>query len=269
MDTINLMEGYKVGKTSSGTLIMDDRGKPMETHLGTVYPPLSEALALVLKQDINEIINVNFFLKEGKKSIVLNPEEVLGRADFSEIRKHQERQSFSVCVENTLIEMGNDASFNLPIRELIQWDMLYRMSADPRAKMDQVIVCAPAIEWLGQDWKDLSGNYCGSLEEMEADGVPFVEEPLIARIEELWESLSYSEKVTVWFLFEFFQRYSITLPILWVKDQIDGEVLEDAYYVLASDFSEKEIRKMKKEEGDFVQRRLRFLREYLKVRSCS
>jgi len=137
------------------------------------------------------------------------------------------------------------------------------MSPDPKEKMKQVIASKEAIRWLGEDWKDLQGNYAGSLEEMEELEIPFVSQILFDRLNTELESMNLEEKVAVWFLYEFFQRFSITMPILWVKGIIRSDNFENSYYALSSDFSLEEVQKIRTEEGDFVQRRLSHLKKYL------
>jgi hypothetical protein len=257
---------YTITQVENGFFLLDDLSNPIKTHLGSDYPPLPFGILKILAEDINEIIVNKAYGSQGKKRKAKLQDEVLVNPGRSKIRKDQESMSFSLCVENTLIEMGVEKDIELPLQYLIQWDMLYRMSPDPHAKMDQMSACEQAISYLGKDWKDLPANYCQDLQQMNEEKVPFVAEGLIGRLTHLMEDMVPAEKVAVWFLYEFFQRYSITIPLLWVKGLVDSENMEDSFYTLASDFSENEIKKMKKEEGDFVQRRLKYLREYLMVK---
>ncbi len=254
---------YTIQQIEKGFALVDDFSNPIKTHLGSNYPPLPLETAKVLAEDIFELINAQFYIGEEKNRMSLQPNEVLIHPDRFKIRKEQERTSFCVCVENTLIEIKNKKDFELPLQHLIQWDGLYRMSPNPNAKMDQITTCEQAIAYLGADWKDLPANYCQTLEEMEAEEVDFVAESLVNRLMKIFNELTLTEKVAVWFLYEFFQRYSITIPLLWVKGLVDEACVEDSFYALASGFSQKEIKKMKKVEGDFVQRRLFFLKDYL------
>lgn len=265
----SVISSYKIEQDENGGVLLDDRSQIMKTHLGTLYPPLPLEQANIILEDINEIISEKAYIGQGKKRKSLLPHEVLQHPKAAEIRKQQERMSFAVCVQNTLIEMDQIQDFDLPMAQLLQWDMLYRMSPDPHAKMDQMAASEQAINWLGKDWKDLPANYCQNLDDMKEQDVPFVAESLVARLQNLMTGLIPAEKVAVWFLYEFFQRYSISIPLLWVKGFVDGACLEDSYYALASDFSSEEIMKMKKEEGDFVQRRLGYLKAYLLAKKAA
>jgi hypothetical protein len=257
---------YTIQQIEKGFALMDDFSNPIKTHLGSNYPPLPLETAKVLAEDIFEIINDKFYIGEERKRISLQPNEVLIHPDRFKIRKEQERMSFCICVENTFIEIKNKKDFELPLQHLIQWDGLYRMSPNPNAKMDQITACEQAIAYLGADWKDLPANYCQTLEEMEAEEVDFVAEGLVNRLVKIFNELTLAEKVAVWFLYEFFQRYSITISLLWVKGLVDGACMEDGFYTLASGFSQKEIKKMRKKEGNFIQRRLLFLKDYLNTK---
>ena len=248
-----------------GFMILTDRLEPMQNHLGRAYLPLSQKLAELLVKDINEILPLKFQLEEKKPKSILSYEEVLTHPRFLEIRKAQEKMSIAICVHNTLLEVREDSNFRLELHPVIQWDFLYRMSPGPKEKMEQMQAAAEAIEWLESDWVDLPANYANSVEEMEADEVPFVPQVILDRLHKELVTMSLEELVAVWFLYDFFHRFSITLPILWVKGFISGATLEDSYYLMASGFSPKEIRKFRKEDGDFLQRRLGFLREYLEV----
>lgn len=246
-------------------MILTDLQEPMQNHLGRAYLPLSQKVAEVLVRDINDILPLKFQLDEKKPKSKLSYEEVLTHPQLREIRKAQEKISFAVCVHNTLLEVKDDPGFRLELHPVIQWDFLYRMSPGPREKMEQMQATAEAIEWLGSDWVDLPANYANSVEEMEADEVLFVPQVILDRLHRLLVTMTLEELVAVWYLHEFFQRFSITLSILWVKGFISGATLEDSYYVMASGLSPKEIRKFRREEGDFLRRRLGFLREYLEA----
>jgi|GEM_PF-2953382 len=264
------MRRYSVSRNSSKNnspnnyLIFDGEKQVLKNHLGTTYPPLFNDTAEILVAELNEIIAMDTYLvNKNDTTIALSPEEVINHPNYAEIRKKQEMQSFSVCVHNTLLAIEDFSQFKLPIQELIQWDLLYRMSPGPIEKMEQVHVVFDAIQWLGKDWIDLPANYTGSLEEMTDQEVPFVPANIQQRLQKELLTMSQAEQIAVWYLYEFFQQFSITLPILWVMGIISSTTLEDSYYVLASDFSPLEIRDIRKKEGDFVQRRLEYLRRYL------
>lgn len=248
-----------------GYLIYNDNHHYMQNRLEQGYIPMPKKVANILVKDINEILLRDVYLDEGDPKRGFTYSEVTKHRKFREIRNMQEQMSFAVCVHNTLIAVQDDPNFSLELEQVIHWDMLYRMSPGPVEKMEQIQATAPAINWLGQDWVDLPANYVSTLEEMEADEIPFVPQVILDRLKAEIATMSLSEQVAVWYLYELFQRFSITLPILWVKGIVPSSCLEDSYYVLASDFSLKEIRRVRKEEGNFTQRRLSYLRQYLKA----
>lgn len=248
-----------------GYLIYNDNHQIMINHCGWFYPPMSKRLANILVNDINEILLLDVYLDEGNPKKGFTYSEVNKHIKFREIRTKQELMSFAVCVHNTLIALKDDPNFRLELDPVIQWDFLYRMSPGPVEKMEQMQATAPAIQWLGKDWVDLPGNYASTIEEMEVDEIPFVSQVIIDRLYAEVATMTLPEQVAVWYLHEFFQRFSITIPILWVKGILSSTCLEECYYVLASDFSLKEIRTIRKKEGDFVQKRLGYLRQYLKA----
>lgn len=255
-------EIYPEGK---GFLIQDDNLLPIAGHPEYGDLPASKKVANILVKDINDIILLDAYLDEGDPKKGYTYSEVSKHPKFRDIRKKQEQMSFALSVHRTLKGVQNDPKFRLELEHVIQWDFLYRMSPGPIEKMEQIQATAPAIQWLGKDWVDLPGNYVSTLEEMEADEIPFVPQIILDRLYAEIAGMTLPEQVAVWYLYEFFQRFSITIPILWVKGIVSSVCLEDSYYVLASDFSLKEIRSIRKQEGDFVQKRLGYLRRYLKA----
>lgn len=245
--------------------IINDNSLLMITASDGCFPHYPIEVALVITEDINDILLQDVFLEEGERNKALKPIEVSRHPKFAKIRQEQQMMSFCIAIEKIIIEKAqkNIIDFNLEVAPDIHWDLLYRMSSDPHAKMDQIQTCKESITWLGDDWKDLIANYAQSVEEMKKINVPFVREKLILRLQRLIDEMTPLERITVSFLYQFFQQYSITIPVLWVKGLISGDELENAYYALASDFSFEEILKMKNEENDFVQKRLDYLKRYL------
>jgi hypothetical protein len=139
------------------------------------------------------------------------------------------------------------------------------MSPGPKEKMEQMEAAHEAIHWLGKDWVDLPGNYARTFEDMEADEIPFVPQSILDRLNTEVATMTKPEQVAVWYLYEFFNRYSITIPILWVKGALSSTCLEESYYVFSSDVSLKSLRLKRKKGENFIQRRLAYLRQYLQA----
>ncbi|MGM0944498.1 MAG: hypothetical protein ACQEW9_04885 [Bacteroidota bacterium] len=246
-----------------GYQIKNDFNQLMETHLDKVYTPLPKAIAEILIADMNDILAQDIYPDPDNQEITLSPEEVINHPQFKEIRKQQESTSFSVSVHNTLLSIENEQDFDLELEKVLHWDLLFRMSPGPTEKMEQVAAADAALQWLGKDWTDLPANYASSIQEMKENEISFVDEKVISRLNTKLSSMNLIEKIAVWYLYEFFQRFSITLPILWVKGIIDGISLENSYYVFTSELTLDEIPEIRKEEGGFLQHRLRHLHNYL------
>lgn len=261
----SIFPASEIDPDRKGFLIQNDNLHPIAGHPDYGSMPATKKIANILVKDINEIILLDAYLDEGDPKKGYSYSEVSKHPKFREIRKKQEQMSFALCVHRRLLEFQNDREFGIGLEQVIQWDFLYRLSPGLGEKMEQIQATVPAIKWLGKDWVDLPGNYAGTFEEMEADEIPFVPQVILDRLNAEIATMTLAEQVSVWYLYEFFQRFSITIPILWVKGVVSSPCLEDSYYVLASDFSLKEIRSIREQEGNFVQRRLSYLRQYLKA----
>lgn len=250
-------------KEEKGFLIYNDNMQLMANHFGVVYSPICKKVAMVLVKDINEILLLDAYLDDEDRKKGFTYSKVSKNPKFHEFSKKQELMSFAVCVHNTLIAVQNDPNFCLDVEKVIQWDFLYRMSPGPVENMKQMQASEAAIQWLGKDWVDLPGDYVSTLEEMEIDDIPFVPQLIVDRLTTEIATMTKPEEVAVWYLYEFFDCFSITIPILWVKGLVPTTVLEESYYILTSGFSRKKIRAIRKQEENFVQRRLSYLRKYL------
>ncbi len=257
----------EVQNGKQGFLIFTDSQDPITNHLGTAYSPLPEEVAAVLVEDINEILLLDAYPDRGANRKALTFTEVFDHPEFEEIRKMQEKSSFAISVHNALMVIQDDPEFRFELENVIQWDFLYRMSPGPKEKMEQMSASYEAIQWLGKDWVDLPGNYARTPEDMEADEIPFVPQVIVDRLNAEIASMTLPEKVAVWYLYEFFYRFSITIPILWVKGAVSGVSLEESYSIFVSDYSLKKIRWIRKKNGDFVQKRLGYLGGYLRAMS--
>ena len=248
-----------------GFLIYNDNQLPMSNHQGFHYMALPKGVASVIVKDINEILLLDTYLEEGDRKKAYSYSEVSKHPKFLEIRKKQEMQSFTIGVHNTLMAVVDDPTFGLELEKVIQWDFLYRMSPGPKEKMEQMEAAHEAIHWLGKDWVDLPGNYARTFEDMEADEIPFVPQSILDRLNAEVATMTKPEQVAVWYLYEFFNRFSITIPILWVKGALSSTCLEESYYVFSSDVSLKSLRLKRKKGENFIQRRLAYLRQYLQA----
>ncbi len=261
----SVIPAAEISKERKGFVIRNDSFLPILGLSIFGDAPISKKQANILVKDINEIILLDAYLDEGDPKKGYTYSEVSKHPKFKEIREKQEQMSFALSVHRTLWAVQNDPKFRLELEYVIHWDMLYRMSPGPIEKMEQIQASAPAINWLGKHWVDLPANYVSTIEDMEAEEIPFVPRVILDLLKDEIASMSLPEQVAVWYLYELFQRFSITLPILWVNGLISSACLEDSYYVSTSDFSLKEIRRIRKEEGGFVQKRLSYLRQYLKA----
>ncbi len=69
-------------------------------------------------------------------------------------------------------------------------------------------------DFFENNWQNCGFNYCQSFEEMEANEVKFVSEELIKTVRGLVDELAFSHKIAVDILYNFFDYFSITIPIL-------------------------------------------------------
>ncbi|MCH6198611.1 hypothetical protein MMU07_03400 [Aquiflexum sp. LQ15W] len=263
---------YTLDKDWDGTgrfYILNDNCLLMLRSDGDPFPPYPKEAAEILLEDINEILSQKVFINEGEKQRALTPKEVSRHVKFRIIRQEQQLMSFCVRLEEMIAnpEPETEKIADLKLEERIQWDLLYRMSPDPHVKMDQLQACYEAIHWLGADWKDLMANYASDMEEMREMDIPFVAASLTQRLQQEVDSMTLPEKLAVAFLYGFFHGFSITIPILWVRGKISVDAFEDACNSLLMEFSQEELIKMKNEGGDFVSKRLAFLKRFLEEKA--
>ena len=176
-------------------------GTSLLTHMDKSYPHLPDGIANILCNDLNN----------------------LNKHESSELR-----HSFVYCVLNTIIERKrNDEEFNheIDISEAIQYDRVYRLNPGPPMLLLELQVVEPLKKFLGDRYVDLPLKYAQSIDEMKENEVPFVPNDIMKAFQELLSEFNEAENFAVELLFNYFNSFSITLPILWVAGKLTSKEL--------------------------------------------
>ena len=145
----------------------------------------------------------------------------------------------------------------------IQWDRLFRMNIVPNGGDLELNSTKKARDFFEDKWINFGLNYSQSIEEMKENGVQLVSEDIVNRINNLVDVMQFSHKIAVDILYNFFDYFSISIPILWVSGKINDEDYIAAYYVLQYGVDIYEIDEEAYEEPRFLMNRLLFLKTIL------
>lgn len=220
---------FTIQQTSSKTLVLNNNS-PLLNHLGVAFEDFSLEIAELLCSDLNDIFNSGY--KDLKKSFVY-----CAISTFSNYKKDQDFES------------------NFDIPTCVQWDLVYRIpGGNPLLHHLQKNAIKPLIDFLGNDYEDLSPNYGQSIEDMKDLEIEFVSEKLVQRITDLYSAFNHYQLFTVDLLFQFYNQTSISLPILWVGNKITSNELQ-----YTSPFFEGE-----KETDQFNKKEIEILNFYIK-----
>ncbi len=264
----NALPSYRLKEVPEGSgrfCIINDKSLPMSKPGGDMFPHYPKALAEIILADINEILGYDAYLDEGDPDKSMKPEEVSKNVQFENIRKQQQMMSCCISMEAMLSseEREGDQVFELQVEEVLQWDLLFRMSSDPHAKSEQCGACSEAIRWLGSDWKDLPANNACDLEGMRNEDVPFVEQSVAKRFQKEVNEMTGLEKRATVYLFHYLEKTSISLPILWVKGYISCETIKNAYLSFTFQSMQTDPETLDRGFGSFLYGRLSYFRKYL------
>jgi hypothetical protein len=200
-----------------GFLVCDSDGEVIQTHRDTPYVPLSKQTASCLCRDLNEIAAE--FQKSGEEGPLPN-----GKL----------RESFGYCLLSTIIEYVNGGSFGrepADVAEMVQWDMVFRLSPQPLRLQNQLAAIEPLKKSLNATWVDLPLNYSSSLEEMEEHETGFVTQEIIEELEAIYAGFSWTDHTLMDILFNFSGRTSITTALFWVAGIIDSSAYRELHHV--------------------------------------
>ena len=95
---------------------------------------------------------------------------------------------------------------------------------------------------------------------MEENETPLVSDNIITIISELVDKMSMAEKIMVDILYNLYDYFSITLPILWVSEKINDEDLISGYYALEKNIDIYEMDEVAYEVPHFEMNRLFYLK---------
>ena len=98
---------------------------------------------------------------------------------------------------------------------------------------------------------------------MEANEVKFVSEELVKTVRGLVDELAFSHKIAVDILYNFFDYFSITIPVLWVSGKINDEDFIAGYYALNYGVDIYELDEETYEEPRFLMNRLLYFKTIL------
>ncbi len=228
--------------------ILDCNKKPLKTHLGASFPKLSENVSKNLLSDLNDIFSFN--------------EESINLFSFINGGNEEElKRSFFYCVLSTMYTYNQEGLLpELEIENQIQWDRLFRFTPGPPHILNQLKATETAREYLGEHWVDLPLNYCSSLEQMKEDAVEFVPDATVAKIQSLVNEMSPAELIMVNILYNFFDYFSITLPILWVSGKINDHAFVASYWAFYHHEDFYELNENEYEYPRFLMNRLLHLK---------
>lgn len=252
----NMNRSYTL-KNISETLfvIIGPNGNVITNHLDEEFPPLSNNIAQTLCDDLNDIneanrgfLNAN--VKDEDKDLILFENEIMG---------NELRESFVYCVISTMME-ANGNSFDLDIRTCVQWDRVFRLSPGPPDLQLEIAVLADVKKYFNEDWVNLQLNYSQSIDEMLHDGIDFVPDQIINKLYSIIAVMSPVERFIIDLLYNYIDKISITLPILWVAGKLDEDGLVDAYWVFQHGIHPNELDKEGNSRVRFLKNRLLYLK---------
>ena len=210
-------------------------GTVLKNHNDKPYPLLSGRISQILIDDLNDI---------GKKQLNIS----LAYSLISTMMEYKELEI---------------REYDLRIDLLIQWDRLFRFNPGPPLVLLEYKYTEKAREYLGEKWTNNSLNYCSSLEEMEESGCGFVPDETVQIIQNIFNSMNFAEQFTVDLLYQFENKVSITLPVLWVIQVITNEELIGGDWALNDGVDVYELDEVEKEHMKYYKQRLSFLRAIL------
>jgi hypothetical protein len=232
----------------------------LKNHNNKPFPHLSENISRNLISDLNAIATKYYKLPEREEEI----EKVTFSNFLATITGEELRQSFGYCLLSSLIEYQNEnIGFELEIANQIQWDRLFRLNSSSTLGILELNATKKARDFLDCGLVNFGLNYSQSIEEMKENGVQMVSEDIVNRINNLVDVMQFSHKIAVDILYNFFDYFSISIPILWVSGKINDEDFIAAYYVLQYGVDIHEIDEEAYEEPQFLMNRLLFLKTIL------
>jgi hypothetical protein len=244
------------------SIITVPTGVAIKNHLGVPLLPLSENISLLLCQDLNEIHEKNQKLIE-----IIGKKQKQKAISLAELYDKELNESLVYCMLSSLIK-SDEKKYDLDIQAVIQWDRVFRLNPGPVNLQLELSSVVKVLNFFDSNYVNLELNYASSLEEMKLDGIEFVPKTIVKLLTELTNAMSSVERFAVQLLYNYFNEFSITLPILWVAGRITNKYLNEqdlvyAYWVFENGIDPKTLNKVKYESPLFIMERLRSLKKIL------
>lgn len=232
----------------------------LKNHNEKTFPNLSENISRNLISDLNAIATKYYKLPENDEEL----EKVTYSNLLATISGEELRQSFGYCLLSTLIEYQNaNIGFELELEMQIQWDRLFRMNIVPNGGDLELNSTKKARDFFEDKWINFGLNYSQSIEEMKENEVDLVSEDIVNSIKNLVAEMQFSHKIAVDILYNFFEYFSISIPILWVSGKINDKDFIAAHYALQYRVNIYELDEEEDEQQRFLMNRLLFLKTIL------
>lgn len=220
--------------------ILSSEGRVILNHNERPFPPLSENIARNLVEDLNAI------------------------AERNDANGDEMRESFAYCVLASLMEYeANDATAELNIDLQLEWDRLFRLNIPENGGQFELKCTQEARDYFKDNWSNHGLNYCRSLEQMEEAGVERISGELAGEVKVLVEGMNMAQIIAADILYNFFDHFSITIPVLWVSGKIREQHFIGAYYGLAHAVDIETLSEEEYEEPRFLMNRMLYLKTVL------
>jgi hypothetical protein len=244
-----IYENYFELYCSDGTTLKNHNGKP--------YPLLSENISRNLIDDLNQI-SLKYFKTPESNEIT---DELIFNNMLARHAGEELRESFAYCVLSSLMEYEEqEMDLELEYERQMQWDRLFRLNPSSNIGILELNKTQKARDYFHDKWKNFGLNYAQSLEEMETNEEAFVSDNIIQEVKALVDSMHISKRLAVDILYNYFEYFSITIPILWVNGKINNEDFISSYWALQYGLDINELNETEFEEPRFLMNRLLFLK---------
>jgi hypothetical protein len=255
------MEIYTRKQINENTFeVLGGDGSTLKNHNGKLYPNLSENISRNLIGDLNHICEIRYKLEDG----IDVSEEAPYNNVLTRISEQELRESFAYCLLSSLMEYEeHQMDLELEFEDQMQWDRLFRLNVSSHTGSLELNKTQKARDFFNGKWKNFGLNYYQNLEEMHENEVEFVSDEIIQDINHLVDSMDISKRLAVNILYNFFEYFSITIPILWVNGKITDEDFISSYWALKFGIDISEMEEEDYEQPRFLMNRLLYLKTIL------
>jgi hypothetical protein len=237
--------------------VLGSDGSTLKNHNGKPFPILSENISRNLIGDLNAICEIRYKPEEG----IEDSEEALYNSVLTRISEQELRESFAYCLLSSLIEYEEqEMDVELEFEDQMQWDRLFRLNVESNTGILELNKTLKARKYFDGKWKNFGLNYAQSLEEMKENEVEFVTYEIIQDIKAMVDSMDISKRLAVNILYNYFEYFSITMPILWVCGKITDEDFISSYWALQFGTDIAELNEVDYDEPRFLMNRLLYLK---------